>query len=88
MRRDAPDETRPRGVALAAAVAGTALVATLAIGAARWTLAGTQLAASTADALQAEALVRSGLAMAAVLLEERVALGVEAPLAFCELTLA
>jgi len=71
VRRDAPDETRPRGVALAAAVAGTALVATLAIGAARWTLAGTQLAASTADALQAEALVRSGLAMAAVLLEER-----------------
>jgi len=72
-RRAAPH--RARGVALAAAVAGTALVATLAVGVARWTLAGTRLAVGTADALQAEALVRSGLTIAAVLLEERAAAG-------------
>jgi general secretion pathway protein K len=62
-------------VALLVAVAGTALVATLAVGVGRWALAGSQLAASTADALQAEALVRSGVAMAAVVLEERAATG-------------
>jgi general secretion pathway protein K len=64
---------RTRGIALVVAVAGTALVATLAVGVSRWVLAGTRLAASTADALQAEALVRSGITMAAVLLEERAA---------------
>lgn len=62
-------------MALLAAVAGLAVIATLAVGVARWTLADTRLATSTADALQAEALMRSGLAMAAVLLEERAALG-------------
>ena len=77
MRRSRPDPARRRthGLALLIAVAGTALVATVAVGVGRWALAGTQLAASTADALQAEALVRSGVTMAAVLLEQRAASG-------------
>ncbi|HXH05289.1 MAG TPA: hypothetical protein VNI83_01745 [Vicinamibacterales bacterium] len=58
-------------MALLLALAGIALVAALAVGVGQWALAGTRLAASTADALQAEALARSGVAIAAVLLEER-----------------
>jgi general secretion pathway protein K len=73
--RRRPERARPRGVALVAAVAGTALVLALAVGAGRWALAGTRLAAGTAAALQSEALVRSGIALAAVVLEERALAG-------------
>jgi general secretion pathway protein K len=58
-------------VALVAAVAGVAFVAAVAVSVGHWVLAGTRLATSTADALQAEALLRSGIAIASVLLEER-----------------
>jgi general secretion pathway protein K len=75
MRREHMGRARERGVALAAAVAGMAVVATLAVGVGRWALAGARIATSTADALQADALVRSGLAMTAVLLEDRARLG-------------
>ena len=75
MHRSRRSDRRARGVALVVAVAGLAMITALAVGVARWTLADTRLATSTADALQAEALVRSGLAMAAVLLEERTVLG-------------
>jgi general secretion pathway protein K len=54
-------------------VAGTALVATIAAGVGRWALAGSRQALRTADGLQADALVRSGVTTAAVLLEERAA---------------
>jgi type II secretory pathway component PulK len=62
-----------RGAALLAAVAGTAVVATIAAGVGRWALADARQALRTADGLQADALVRSGVTTAAVLLEERAA---------------
>jgi general secretion pathway protein K len=62
-------------VALVAAVAGLAVVATLAVAVAQWSLASTRLASSMANTLQVEALLRSGVTIAATLLEERVALG-------------
>lgn len=63
-----------RGAALLAAVAGTAVVATIAAGVGRWALAGSRQALRTADVLQADALVRSGVTVAGVLLEERAAM--------------
>jgi len=64
-----------RGAALLAAVAGTAVVATIAAGVGRWALAGSRQALRTADVLQANALVRSGVTLAGVILEERAATG-------------
>lgn len=81
LERAARRHAQHRGVALLAAVAGVALLGTLAVGVGHWALAGTRLATSTADALQAEASLRSGLAIAAVLLEERRAAGVPDTLA-------
>jgi type II secretory pathway component PulK len=60
-------------VALVAAVGGLAVVTMLAVAAAQWALAGTRLAQGVTDALQAEAALRSGVTIAAVLLEEEAA---------------